>query len=440
MAQPINYMGMLPQVDLSRSLLGGLQAGAAIREIQQQQEAAQQAELAKQQYADDLRMAFSNPTPDAFATLSAKYPSQREAFKQSWDMLSSGQKETEFTTGTQAYGAILNGRIDMAAQMLDQQIAAARNAGRPTERLEGMRRTLDEDPQNVAGGLGLFLSAIDPDRFSKMTAELQFGKTRPIEVRSLEAKTTTEEAEAAARPEALAVNVKNVRSQIEDRAARLRLDQDKLTSDIEMKLAEIEQQRAGKPLEAGAAKLINDSVGASVAAESQAKQALDLANRLETEGGGFGAFSTFNQWLTNATGAQNYARDLRNEYARLRSGQVSAMLPPGAASDRDVAMALEGFPPTTADAKTIASFLRGMAKLGQYQAAMEDAKSNWASAVGTLGPAKTDIDVGGIRVPKGTTFTEFQRQSVQRAADNLGKTQQQQTIPSRSYWKYSGGQ
>lgn len=118
MAQPINYMAMLPQVDISRSLLGGLQAGSAIREIQQQQVAAQQAELAKQQYADDLNAAFSDGTQGAFLRLIAKYPKQREAFDTVRKGIGEERVKNEFNQGFEISAALENNNPEVAKQRL----------------------------------------------------------------------------------------------------------------------------------------------------------------------------------------------------------------------------------------------------------------------------------------------------------------------------------
>ena len=167
MVQPINYTAMMPQVDLGASLMEGLQYGAAIREMRDKRAAAEQAQLAKQQYAKDLQATLDNPTPQSFAALSAKYPQQREAFKQSWEMLNKDQQDAEFLSGAQAFNAIRSGNVQVAKDLLDQRIAAMENSGQPTQKMQAMRQALEGNPESVQNQLGLVLSAVDPDRWTK---------------------------------------------------------------------------------------------------------------------------------------------------------------------------------------------------------------------------------------------------------------------------------
>ncbi|MGB1373823.1 MAG: hypothetical protein ACPG6R_11925 [Aequoribacter sp.] len=79
-----------------------------------------------------------------------------------------------------------------------------------------------------------------------------------------------------------------------------------------------------------------------------------------------GAFATSGEALKSIVGSQDAETLLRKQYASLRSSQAVKNLPPGVASDKDIALALEGFLPTNADPIAIASFLRGMAKLSAF--------------------------------------------------------------------------
>jgi hypothetical protein len=81
MVQPINYMAQIPQPDLGKSLLSGLQLGTSIREIQEKSAAAEQAEQLKAAYKTDLQAVLNNPSMKAFNDFSLKYPQQREVIK-----------------------------------------------------------------------------------------------------------------------------------------------------------------------------------------------------------------------------------------------------------------------------------------------------------------------------------------------------------------------
>lgn len=410
--QPINYLSMIPQPDFGESLLQGLRIGAGIQQIQAATELKQQQLLERQQamalqeqYARDLQATLQNPTAQGFAALTAKYPKQREAFESSWKTLTDAQKESEFSAGTQAFNAIQSGRADVAKAQLDQRIEAMKNAGQDPSKLVQMRDVLDQDPKLFAGQLGLVLSSIDPDKWAKTTKTQQETELQPL---------------VAAEKRA---GIANIQSQITERAARLGLDRNKLQSEVEMKLTELGAKQG--ELGEGAKKLVNDSVIASTAGEASAANMIDLADRFEREGGGYGGLSGALEFGKKAVGWQGGMTELRNNYARIRNSAAMRNLPPGPATDKDIEIARQGMPPETADAGHIASFLRGMAKIERMGAQLEDAKAQWIGSVGTLGKPRTDIEIGGVKVPAGTTFNEFQRQFAQRRASGI-ETQQLQ--------------
>lgn len=410
--QPINYLSMIPQPDIGQSLLQGLKIGAGIQEMQaatalkqQQLEEKRQAQALQEQYARDLQSTLQNPTAQGFAALTAKYPKQREAFESSWKTLTDAQKDAEFSAGTQAFNAIQSGRPDVAKTQLEERIAAMQNAGRDPGKLIQMRDALDRDPKLVAGQIGIVLSSIDPDRWSKTTKTQQEAELHPL---------ISAEKRAG---------IENIQSQIAERADRLGLDRDKLQTDVEMKLTELGAKQA--ELGEGAKKLVNEAVVAATAGEAAAANMTTLADQFEREGGGYGGLSGLSEWVAKTTGQQDYKTALRDQYVRIRNSAAMRNLPPGPATDKDMELARQGMPPETADAKYIASFLRGAAKIERMNAQLEDAKAQWIGSVGVLGKPRTDIEIGGVKVPAGTTFNEFQRQFAKARASGI-ETQQLQ--------------
>lgn len=439
MVQPIDYLGGMPQVDLGQSLLSGLKAGAAIRGIRDERAEREKAANLEQQFRSDLENAFANGgNAKVWAELGVKYPQLREASKQYWDITSEEQRNAEFGAGTKVYGALQSGRPEFAKQIINENITAMKNSGQDASELEGFLAEIDRDPHQAMGHIGMTLSGLDPERWGKVVAN----QKAPFEAQKAEAEAFTSRQEALAAPERVEqerrkaeADIKNVESQITERSDRLAFDKDKALSEYQAKLAELNQKQG--QLDEGARKLVNESVVNAVTADQAAGSMLDLAGRLEKEGGGYGVASTAGEWLKRATGSQNAMSDIRKEYIRLRNTQAIKMLPPGVATDRDVAMALEGFPDPSADAGTISSFLRGMAKMNQVAAVGENAKSEWVNAVGHLGKPKTDIVIDGVSVPAGTTFADFSRGYIAQKAQQRGVEQAQQQVPQRSYMKYA---
>lgn len=184
MVQPIDYLGMLPRVDLGESLMQGLQLGQAIKDVRAEN---QQQDMA-QQYANDLQAVMQNPTPQGFAALTAKYPQQREAFKQSWEILDKGQQDEEFGAGARVFSALQSGKPDIAMAELDQRIMAMENSGQDAGDLKAIRETVRANPQAALGHIGLVMSATDPERWSKMMAESRAAEKAPAELSEAQAK------------------------------------------------------------------------------------------------------------------------------------------------------------------------------------------------------------------------------------------------------------
>ena len=168
MVQPINYMGMIPQPDLARSLASGLQLGTGIREMQQQRVAAQQAQAAKQQLASDVEAARADGSQQAWLGMIAKYPQFREAFAEVRKGVGEEQVKSEFFSGFEISNALEANQPLVAAEKLRTEIAARKNSGKPAGLYEQALARIEEgDNKRAQSGINEILSVLDPDRFEK---------------------------------------------------------------------------------------------------------------------------------------------------------------------------------------------------------------------------------------------------------------------------------
>lgn len=78
-------------------------------------------------------------------------------------------------------------------------------------------------------------------------------------------------------------------------------------------------------------------------------------------------------------GSPDAVSNLKIRYYQLRNSQAVKNLPPGAASDADVQLALQGWPGDDAPISQIISFLRGMAKMERASAEYNYFKANYVS-------------------------------------------------------------
>lgn len=177
--QPINYLAQIPQPDLSQSILGGLQAGAGIRQSIDQRAAQKQEQRAQQSYMADMQAYAQKPTAQGAAQLALKYPKQAEAIGGYFKTLDSERQKTEIQFGNQVYGALQGGRADIATQLLEQRVAGLKNSGQDYQDEQVYLDQLKNDPQKgsqaVMAMLGYGMASLDP-KFAETHAK--FGSER----------------------------------------------------------------------------------------------------------------------------------------------------------------------------------------------------------------------------------------------------------------------
>lgn len=406
----------------------------------QQQEAIKQQQLQQQVRNEDLYK-FSlipNKTADDYASIISRYPDLAEPYQKSWGMLNSERQQQTLSTASQVFESLRNGAPNVAKDILGEQIKAYENTGmkREASNLKSIYGLIDKNPAVAQANLGMLMASVAPDQFKSITEgrisleslPSQIAKTN-AETGKITAETQGQVIENRYKPQQIQTGINQTQSQtalnyatIQNMAEQRQLDRDKLETETSLKLQELNPSNI--KLSDGAQKLVNDNMIGSVASEQAASQQLDLANRIQAAGGGAGRFSSWNEKLKELTGNQDSLTNLRNEYTRIRNSQAIKMLPPGPATDKDIELAMKGFPPETADSKTIAAFLRGMAKMNQRDAAYKQMQAEWVNQVGNLGSAKRDVEVLGVKVPAGTTFNGYATKNIGKAM----KTQSNQAV------------
>ena len=129
-----------------------------------------------------------------------------------------------------------------------------------------------------------------------------------------------------------------------------------------------------------AEKTLNESQTKAIESGNNAARFEVLANDFEKADVGGGIFSgKWGETLKDITGTQDAVTNLRKRYMGIRASQVVKNLPPGSASDVDIALALSGFPSENANGKQIASFMRGIAKLEKFNESFNRFKAQYIS-------------------------------------------------------------
>lgn len=420
MPAPIDYSISAPAGPTpATAMTEGLQLGGALQQRDMTLENARIAQAQAEQKRKDLYAlsTMENPTARDYASIVTRYPELKDSFKESFNALNTEQRQQKLDAAAPIFSALQSGRPDLATKLLEDNVTALRNSKAPEREIKAAETWLNlvkTSPQHAALMGGTYLASVmGPDKFEQV-----FGKVGSEARDNLKLQpgiNLTEAQAAEAREKALytgpraMAEIADVNSKIAERGGRLALDTDKLQSETALKLREL-TQKAGN-LHPDQRKLINEAAGASVVATNSAVQMRGLADQFEkADPRAFAAGTT--EALKQFTGQQDYVTQLRREYTRIRANQVNALLPPGPASDKDIVNAQAGFLKETANPAELASWLRGMAKLQDYQAKYEEARAEWAGAVGHLGKTGQDIEVNGRKVAANTTFTDYLRQTL----------------------------
>lgn len=397
----------------------GLQLGGALQARDITLENARVAQAQAEQKRKDLYnlSTMENPTARDYASIVTRYPELKDSFKESFAALNTEQRQQKLDAAAPIFSALQSGRPDLATKLLEDNVTALRNSKAPPREIQAAETWLGlvkASPQHAQFMGGTYLASVmGPDKFEqvfgKVGSEAREEKKLPGGIALTDAQAEKARQEAVVTGPRAMAEIANINSQIIERGGRLALDTDKLQTETALKLKEL-SQKAGT-LHPDQRKLINESAGASVVATNSAAQMRGLADQFEKADPHSLAAGTY-EFAKQFTGQQDYITQLRREYTRIRANQVNAMLPPGPASDKDIINAQAGFLKETANPAEIASWLRGMAKLQDYQAKYEDARAEWAGAVGHLGKAGQDIDINGRKVAANTTFTDYLRQTL----------------------------
>jgi hypothetical protein len=459
-----------PFVEATRGYQLGMNQELFLQNLQAQRQAQaeqRQAQMLAQQQAEQRQaqlnnavgqlMSNQNPTARDFINVSMLLPEKEAAsMRANWETLSKEQQQNELRFTGEVVSAFNSGQAQVGIDRLKQRADAERNAGRPDKAqfFETQAKLAELDPAAAKTTIGTLLGVVPGGKEILDMSIKAMGAPAELAAGAAEAQTKAagariKQLEAANTPQRLYLennktqtDVRNIDSQIADRAnrlvldrQRLDLDRDKLQSDVELKLMELGQ--AGEKLDPSATKIVNESTVAAVSAAQTSRQMMGLADKLEKEGGGYGALGSPSRWYEAATGSNESWKQTRQEYIRIRNSEAIKSLPQGSATDADIQMALQPFPSENARAPQVASFLRGMAKLKQYESAFEGAKAEWTNANGSLGSSKRDLQIGNVQVPKGYTFVDYAAQSMDKRASDIAAQQTQQATQGRSYMRWA---
>jgi hypothetical protein len=225
MAEPINYLAQMPQINLGERLLRGLQVGAGFAQIQEQQAAKQQAEQRLQSYRTELESAFSQGTPKSFSRLMTMFPEHQAAIKPTFEQLSKERQDGEIAAALPVASALLSGNSKVAKDLIEARIQATPE-GQDASGLKSLSSLIDTDPTTAKNYALMGLSQVmSPDKFaetfSKLAETSRAEQLAPITQRKETAESTLKEIELKFKPEKLATDLQLTKTQIQQANAAI---------------------------------------------------------------------------------------------------------------------------------------------------------------------------------------------------------------------------
>jgi hypothetical protein len=215
---PINYA-----VDVQspfEAALGGFKLGAAGAEAQAQAQAREQAMKAQ----TELKTLFTNPNATAadYARATAFLPKdQAESVRKSFDMLNTEQQQNSIRNAAQVYSAVKSGQIDIAKNLLKEQAAAQRNAGREQEAKasEHSLQLIELNPTGAQTIIGLMTASLPGgkellENVDKTLSTKRAEEKQPYELVKLSSEAIIKEQEAKFAPDKFLTDLNLTKEQI----------------------------------------------------------------------------------------------------------------------------------------------------------------------------------------------------------------------------------
>jgi hypothetical protein len=432
MAGPYNYLTG-PQTAINpQNFLVGMEAGGGLLNAQQvaqdraaamqaQQQAQQSAllkaqqEAAKQAEFDAVANAPGGPTTEALQRLMIKYPDRAEMLRKTFDTLQPAEQEARKGQMLRISSAIRAGNHNVAIDDARNLAKAYGNAGRDRDAaaMEQVAKTIEEDPEGAGRNLDMQLAAILGPDFAKTMTTID---TREADVAKAQAEASIKGTEARfAADKALAdlgltkARINEIYAKIKNDADRLGLDREKMQADVAAALTGV-----GKvPPEVF--KEVNDTYRQSAIAAQSAAKARELAGKFRAYGksptssvlaAGSGAPAAAAEFAKGQLGFEDDVSAMRKQYNALKNSDVIKNLPPGTASDNDIAMMQAGFPSATSNPAAVAEFLDAMTRVQEGIQRVKGLEGEFLAKNGYLGPARTDMVIKGVPVKAGQTFDQ----------------------------------
>lgn len=383
-----------PGNDFSSGLSGlsatmaNIRQGRVVEAERQRQIQAEEAQ--KQRMADATaaaQQAYQSGDPEAMAQASLQFPEIGENLRKTIGL----DNERKNKEASEFARRLLTASPDQRASIYEERINSLQEQGRDPSHTIQSYKDYQRNPNGELQALETVWAGTDPKGYSVIAEQHKAAQRAALEQQKMDREDQRFERAEAGRNQRAAF-----------RASREGGGAGKLTAnrqDFEyyqnlkatdpVAATEFGRQagfvsKEGKELSPQVQKRLSSATDDAIAAENNTAKFTSLANEIENSdlrGGILGG--TMSEKLKEITGEQDAVSNLRREYNAIKASQVVSNLPPGAASDKDIELAMGGFPTERANKQQISGFLRGLAKLQKANAEMQNFKADYISANGT---------------------------------------------------------
>ncbi len=418
---------------------------AKIQEAEQQriQEREDRAQQRFQEVQSAAQQAFASQNPDEVAKISIKYPEITEMLRQTTG-LQDDMKNKEALSFTRA---LATASPESRPALYENRINSIRERGGDPSHTIQSYEDYKLDPNSELRDVTSFWAGIDPKGYGAYSDEQKAAAKAQLEKdKAAREEAQFNRAEAGRNRRAYARAAQTAGGSAADKLTANRKDfnyYQELKQSDPTAATEFGRQagfvsKEGRELSPQVQKRLSTSIDDAVAAENNVGKFNNLANEVERSDLKGGVMSSFSEKLKDITGEQDANTNLRKEYNAIKASQIVNNLPPGAASDADVALAMSGYPSDRANKAQIASFLRGLSKVQKLNSEFNNFKADYISDTGSERGMLQAWKKGGAGSPQGATKTPPASQ--QPAAPSVTTQAQFDALPSGAVYLEDGVQ
>ena len=174
---------------------------------------------------------------------------------------------------------------------------------------------------------------------------------------------------------------------------------------IEGRLEAAALAAGNKPLSVTVTKKIMDFADTSNKLNKEATDYEQKANQFESLKPTAGFFGNIKETTKQVFGEEDSRSYLRREWINIKNQQMLQNLPKGAASDKDVQLAMRSSLSDFVNPEEAAVVLRGLAKIKKWGALQADFQSEFITQNPTRMIAGEDSEINGIPIKKGASYS-----------------------------------